>query len=70
MNCISECRQQYMIKYCDCTVDTFFPTGNCIYKNIFLKHDQKVLKKVLHKNLFQLFLATIPFLPTIPVTGI
>lgn len=28
MNCISECRQQYMQKYCGCSLSTFFPIGN------------------------------------------
>ena len=31
MNCISECRQQYMIKYCNCSVEAFFPIGKSIF---------------------------------------
>ncbi|KAL7030541.1 hypothetical protein ACKWTF_006702 [Chironomus riparius] len=27
MNCISECRQRYMEKYCNCSVSLFFPLG-------------------------------------------
>uniref|UniRef100_A0A1A9X093 Sodium channel protein Nach n=1 Tax=Glossina brevipalpis TaxID=37001 RepID=A0A1A9X093_9MUSC len=27
-NCISQCKQEYLLKYCNCTVDIFFPTGN------------------------------------------
>lgn len=26
-NCYSECRQQHMIKFCNCTIDYFYPTG-------------------------------------------
>lgn len=27
-NCIAECRQRYMVQYCNCTVDFMYPTGS------------------------------------------
>ncbi|GAB0089180.1 pickpocket protein 19 [Sergentomyia squamirostris] len=26
-NCMSECRQRYLLSYCNCTIDFFFPSG-------------------------------------------
>uniref|UniRef100_A0A1A9V7D2 Uncharacterized protein n=1 Tax=Glossina austeni TaxID=7395 RepID=A0A1A9V7D2_GLOAU len=30
-NCISQCNQEYLLKYCECTVDIFFPTEYFVY---------------------------------------
>ncbi|XP_059609973.1 pickpocket protein 19-like [Phlebotomus argentipes] len=27
-NCIAECRQRYMVQYCNCSVDFMYPTGS------------------------------------------
>lgn len=29
-NCMSECRQIYMHKYCNCSLDFFYPNGKYI----------------------------------------
>lgn len=42
-NCMSECRQQHMLHYCNCTVDFFYPSGlydlyDSIYLIFYLKY--------------------------------
>lgn len=32
--CFTECRQRHMIKYCNCTISFFYPTGNYKVCNI------------------------------------
>lgn len=47
LNCISQCRQEYMAKYCNCSVEAFFPLGNftsCDFEDLkcLYNHNGKV----------------------------
>jgi hypothetical protein len=58
MNCMSQCRQKYMIQYCGCTIDAFFRTGNesnfCSFEDLkcLLKFNREKFH-VLHNETFQ-----------------
>lgn len=48
-NCYSECRQRHMIKFCNCTIDYFYPTG--VLSIYVQNHEREINLKMMTRKL-------------------